>query len=171
MPQLLTRPPVAHDPAAGVLMAEHFQVAYATNDIDRACAIFTEQLGIREFRSLEGELPAGGHIRIELAWVGTVMYELMIASGPGSQITMSRLPQGGGFALKHHHLGYLIHDQAQWDALLAEAERKGFAVPHLNDTPGFIRSCFVDVPVLGHYLEYLFPEPAGMAFFDSVPRH
>jgi hypothetical protein len=84
---------------------------------------------------------------------------------------MDRLPQGDGFALKHHHLGYLIHDQQQWDALLAEIERGGWTMPYRNDNPGFLQACFVDVPQLGHYLEYIFPEEAGLAFFEGVPGH
>jgi catechol 2,3-dioxygenase-like lactoylglutathione lyase family enzyme len=155
---------------AGLLRAEHFQVAYATNDIDRACDLFRERLGIGEFRRLEGQMPSGGTIRVELAWVGPVMYELMTASGPGSALYMDRLPAGPGFAIRHHHLGYLVVDDAEWEALLASADKAGWAVPYQNDNPGFLRSCFVDAAPLGHYLEYIQPEPAGLDFFHSVPR-
>ncbi len=165
----LERPQTHFDPAKGPAHAEHFQVAYATNDIDRAKTLFSERLGVREWQDLQGQLPTGGHIHIELAWVGTVMYELLTASGPGSEIYMSRLPQGEGFAIKHHHLGYLIPDQAQWDALMDGAEHFGWPVVHRGHTEGFMRSCFIDAPELGHYLEYVFPEPAGLAFFQSVP--
>jgi hypothetical protein len=168
MSGVLKRPNSAFTPGNGLLRTEHFQMAYATNDIDRAMALFRTRYGVREFRTLEGQLPAGGHIHIELAWVGTVMYELMTASGPGSAIYMDRLPPGD-FVVKHHHLGFLIPDQAQWDALMAEVERGGWSMPHASNTPGFMQSCFVDVPELGHYFEYLFPAPAGLAFFESVP--
>jgi catechol 2,3-dioxygenase-like lactoylglutathione lyase family enzyme len=171
MQQMLTRLPVVLDPSIGVFGAEHFQMAYATNDIDQACAFFADQLGIREFRRLEGQLPAGGHIRVELAWVGTIMYELLTASGAGSELYVGRLPAGAGFALRHHHLGYLIHDQAEWSGLLDNAARRGFAVPHSRNSPGFMQACFVDVPPLGHYLEYILPEAAGLEFFNNVPRH
>ena len=88
---LLRRPLPIVDPASGVLRAEHFQIAYATNDIDRAQAILANRYGIGAFRRLEGPLAAGGQIRVELAWVGPVMYELLTASGPGSAIYMDRL--------------------------------------------------------------------------------
>ena len=171
MRQILTRAPVALDPASGVLGAEHFQMAYATNDIDQACAFFSDRLGIREFRRLEGQMPAGGHIRVELAWVGTLMYELITASGPGSDIYVGRLPAGPDFVLRHHHLGYLIHDRTQWDGVLQSAKREGFAVPYSSRTPGFTQACFIDVPPLGHYIEFILPEPAAIDFFNSVPRH
>lgn len=165
----MIRPQSIFDPSKGLLRAEHFQMAYATNDIDRACSVFRERFGISEFRRLEGQLPAGGNIRIELAWVGTIMYELLTASGAGSAVYMDRLPAGDGFAIKHHHLGYLISDVAQWTALLAAIEAEGRAMTYLNHSPGFMRNCFVDAPELGHYLEFLCPEPAGLAFFEGVP--
>lgn len=168
MTNILKRPASAFDPGRGLLRAEHFQMAYATNDIDRACALFSDRYGIAEFRRLEGQMPSGGHIRVELAWVGTIMYELLTANGPGAELYVGRLPQGD-FAIRHHHLGFLIQDQAQWDALQDEVARRGWSMPYRNHNAGFMRSCFVDVPELGHYFEYIFPEPAGLAFFEGVP--
>lgn len=166
----MKRPIASFRPEEGLLRVEQFQVAYATNDIERACGIFSDRYGIREFQRLEGQLPAGGHIRVELAWVGSTMYELLTASGAGSDIYVGRLP-AEGFAIKHHHLGFLIPDQAQWDALMAEVERGKFTMPHKNTTPGFMTSCFVDAPELGHYFEYVFPTEAGLAFFEAVPAN
>ncbi|WP_033925903.1 VOC family protein [Sphingomonas sp. 35-24ZXX] len=158
-------------PGDGLLRAEHFQLAYATNDVDRACELFRRQLGIAQFRRLEGQLPKGGQIRVELAWVGPVMYELLSASGPGSAIYMDRLPPGPGFAIRHHHMGFLLDSTEAWDALIVKAAAADLPVPYLNDNPGFLRSCFVDAQPLGHYLEYIWPEPAGLEFLLSVPRN
>ncbi len=168
---LLQRPGSDWNPSDGLLRAEHFQMAWATSDIDQARALLSDRLGIRNFTPLGGSLAAGGEVRVELAWVGTIMYELITASGPGSEIYMSRLPQGAGFAMKHHHLGYFIHDAAQWAALEAEVVRAGWAMPHSSVNPGFITSCFIDVPELGHYLEYIMPEPAGVEFLENVARN
>lgn len=168
MTDIFRRPRATFDPAEGLLRTEHFQMAYATNDIDRACDIFKDRYGIKAFRRLEGRLPAGGDIRVELAWVGTIMYELITASGPGSDLYVGRLP-GDGFAIRHHHLGFLIHDVAEWNALMREIERGKWIMPSRSSNPGFMQSCFVDAPELGHYFEYLFPEPAGLAFFEDVP--
>jgi catechol 2,3-dioxygenase-like lactoylglutathione lyase family enzyme len=165
----LQRPASAFDPAQGVLHAEQFQIAYATNDIARAQALFSEKLGIREWRELGGPTAEGGQIDVRLAWVGPTMYELITCTGPGSELYMDRLPAGDGFKLKHHHLGLLIHDEAEWNALLAEAESKGHKVPRVSLNQHFVTSCFVDVPELGHYLEYLWPAQAGKDFFEGVP--
>lgn len=164
----MDRPLLSPDPRAGLMRAEHFQMAYATNDIDRAQALFGERYGIRNWTRLEGQLPAGGAIRVELAWVGTVMYELISAEGDGSAIYMDRLPTGEGFHLKHHHLGYLIDSQAEWQALIALA---GEDLVHHSVNAGFMTSCFVAAPELGHYLEFIRPEAAGRAFFENVARN
>ncbi|MFM5906027.1 MAG: hypothetical protein ACKOPO_00320 [Novosphingobium sp.] len=170
-PPLLNRPGSGFDAGQGLLRAEHFQMAWATNDLEQAQGLLSERLGIRNFTPIGGPNPQGGETHVLLAWLGTMMYELITASGPGSDIIMNRLPQDEGFAMKHHHLGYLIADAAEWQALEAETARAGWAMPHKSVNPGFITSCFVDVPVLGHYLEYIMPEPAGVDFFNSVARN
>lgn len=164
----MKRPDGQFDPSAGLLRAEQFQMAYATNDIERACDLFRQRFGIREFRRLAGQMPSGGHIHVELAWVGPTMYELLTATGPGSDLYVGRLPTDR-FAIQHHHLGFLIHDEAQWQGLFSQIENNGWTLLSKNNTPGFMQTCFVDVPELGHYFEYLFPEPAGLAFFEGVP--
>ncbi len=169
MPQMLTREPSDGDTATGLLRAEHFQMAYVTNDLDRACALFGAQLGIREWASLGGAMAEGGEIQARFAWVGTLMYEIICASGPGSDIYIGRMPKNAGFAIKHHHLGFLIQNQQQWDGVLANAAQHGWPVPYKNVNP-LVEVCFVDVPHLGHYLEYLYATPAGLEFFASVPR-
>lgn len=170
-PPLLHRPGSGFSPGKGLLRAEHFQMAWATNDLPRAKALLSERLGIERFTPIGGPNPLGGETHVELAWVGTIMYEIMTASGPGSDIVMGRLPRGEGFAMKHHHLGYLVSSPAEWDALEAEAARAGWAMPHKSVNPGFMTSCFVDVPELGHYLEYIMPEQAGIDFFQNVARN
>jgi hypothetical protein len=79
------------------------------------------------------------------------------------------MPRTDGFVIRHHHLGFLIQNQEQWDGVLANAARHGWAVPHKNINP-LVEVCFVDVPELGHYLEYLYATPMGLDFFASVPR-
>jgi hypothetical protein len=167
---LVKRQGAVLDPARGIIHAEHFQIAYNTNDIVRAQEVLANRYGIRAFRTLAGQLPEGGSIHIELAWVGPVMYELLTAEGPGSTVYRKGLPEDG-FAMRHHHLGYLVHDGAQWDALMKAVQDGGWNMPNCRNNPGFLRSCFVEAPELGHYLEYVFPEDAGRQFFESVPHN
>lgn len=166
----LERPAADFDAASGLLMLEHFQMAYVTNDIERAQALFRERLGIREFTRLEGETADGGYIRADFAWVGSIMYELVGPEGPGSEIFSSRLPHGEDFAIRHHHLGYLVQSQAQWDSISTHAEQGQLAVVARSSNP-LVEVCFVEVPELGHLLEYLYATEAGMNFFNNVARN
>ncbi|TGD75720.1 hypothetical protein E4634_02245 [Mangrovimicrobium sediminis] len=169
MPYRLDRPPSDFDAGTGLLQLEHFQMAYVTNDMAQACELFQRRLGIREFATLAGETPGGGQIEAKFAWVGTLMYEIICASGPGAEIFTGHLPVADGFVIRHHHLGYLVQNQVQWDAIQANAAAQQFEIPHHNVNP-LVEVCFVAVPELGHYLEYLYATDVGMGFFDSVPR-
>ena len=169
MDYALTRPPAALDPAAGLLLAEHFQMAYLTNDLDRAKSLFADRLGISAFQDLGGEMPGGGTIRVALAWVGTIMYELLETRGSDLPLYAEWLPRAGGFHLRHHHLGYVVHDRAQFDGIAQGARRADWPVVHRNSNP-LVDVVFVHAPELGHYLEFMLPTPAGLGFFNSVPR-
>ncbi len=168
MKDVLTRP-VAHF-GAGLFRNDHFQMAYATTDMDRAIAIFSERYGVKAFRRLEGDLPAGGKIRMEIAWAGGVMYELLWAEGPGSDVFRAGLPDQG-FAIRPHHLGYHVRSGEAWDALQEEIEAAGLQVLHRTHIPGFLRAVIVEEPELGHYLEYILPEAGGVEFFETAPSN
>lgn len=166
----MKRPTSTFDPRDGLLRADHFQVAYATNDIERAKQIFSERFGIRAFRELKGPLPAGGHIHIELAWFGNTMYELVTSSGPGSDVFMRHITSDA-FTIRHHHLGFLLHNDNEWSGMLAGVEKHGGRILSKSDNVGFMKTCMVEIPDLGHCFEYLFPEPAGLAFLENVPAN
>ena len=168
MSGLVKRPLAIRNPGQGLFRNDHFQIAYATNDLDRACGVFRERFGIKEYRRLEGGFPEGGHIRIELAWAGGTMYELIRAEGAGSAFYNVGLSPAS-FAIRHHHLGYFVYDQEGWDALMKEIEQGGWRVAFRTAAEGFLQACYIEVPELGHYLEYLFPEAAGIEFFEAVP--
>jgi hypothetical protein len=164
----LQRPPLSSGRGGGPLRFEQFQVAYVTSDIDRACAVFGERYGLRAFRRLEGPLKEGGQIRIEIAWAGATLYELVWAEGPGSAFYADRLP-AGRFAIRHHHLGFLVPDEESWDGLQAQIAQGGWQVMLRTEVPGFMKACYIAAPELDHYLEYLLPEPAGREFFEGAP--
>ena len=170
MKHALSRPAPVYAPGAGLLRNDHFQMAYATTDIDRACALFEQRYGIKEWRRLEGPLAAGGQIRIELGWAGGTMYELVWAEGPGSEVFSAGLPTEG-FAVKHHHLGFYVPTAEAFEAIKAEVAAQGLKILHITDVPGFMQAIIVDTPELGHYLEYLFPAEAGVAFFEGTPSN
>jgi hypothetical protein len=163
------RPPVAAGAGRGLLRHDNFQIAYATNDLERARQVFAERYGIRQFRANDGQLAGGASVRVELAWVGGMMYELIYAHGPGSEFINDMLTPGE-FSLRHHHNGFFVYDETEWQALEREAEEGGYRILQKACLDGFLRVFYVEAPELGHYLEYIFPEPAGVTFFENVPR-
>ncbi|CAN7514088.1 hypothetical protein LJR219_003594 [Phenylobacterium sp. LjRoot219] len=170
MKQALSRPAPVYAAGAGLFRNDHFQMAYATTDMVQAKALFSKRYGVKEWRPLEGALPAGGQIHIELGWAGGTMYELVWADGPGSEVFRAGLP-ADGFAIRHHHLGYYVPTAEAWAALKAEVAQQGLKVLHVTDVPGFLQAIIVDTPELGHYLEYIFPEQAGVGFFEGTPSN
>ena len=165
---LVKRPEPPISPGAGLLRRHHFQVAYVTNDLDSACKVFGPHYGIERFSFLEGPMAAGGEIRVAFAWAGGTMYEIIDAKGPGTGFYTSSLPSAA-FAIRFHHLGFLIHCQDDWLALEQEVEQRGMSIVFESRTPGFMDAIYIEAPEFEHYLEYILPHPSGVAFFEAVP--
>jgi hypothetical protein len=168
--QNVIRRPVSSAAAGGLLQAEHFQIAYVTNDVKRACGVLRGRYGVRNFAPLHVDMPAGGRIHIELAWVGGIMIELIEAIGPGTEFYNDVLP-GDGFSIRHHHLGYFVQDIASWEALMKTIQDEAWPVAFEGRNEGFLRFCYIKAPEFDHYLEYLLLDPAGVQFFEAVPAN
>jgi hypothetical protein len=168
MASLLKRPAPVFDPAKGLLHNEHFQIAYVTNDIDRAVEVFRERFGVPEFRRSDAELPNGASIKVRAAWVGGVIYEIICGTGPGMELYACGDP-AAGFVLRHHHFGFLVADEAAWAALEEQIARGGWTVRQRGNQPGFGRTTYVAAPELGHCLEFILPGPELLARFDATP--
>jgi len=165
----LRRPLPVYDPAKGLLHNDHFQVAYVTNDIDRAVEVFQRRFGVAAFRANDNALPGGTTVGVRSAWIGGMMYEICCAAGPGMELYTDWAPPGGDFVLKFHHFGYLIPDEAAWAALERQIADGGWRVRTRSDIPGFFRGCYVEVPELGHFLEFVLPREGLLARLNATP--
>jgi hypothetical protein len=170
MKDVLARPAPRIAPGAGLFRNDHFQIAYNTTDMDRAVALFARRFGIKEFRRLEGPLSAGGKVRMEIAWAGGVMYELIWAEGAGSDVFRAGLPTDG-FAMRVHHLGYHVPSAAAWDAVQRDVQKENLKILHSTNVSGFLKAIIVEDTDLGHFLEYIYPEAGGIAFFENAPNN
>jgi hypothetical protein len=169
MDTVLTRPAARFAPGMGLYRNDLFQIAYVTNDIEWALKVFADRYGVKEWRRLEGDLAAGGRIRVEFGWAGGALFEVTQATGPGSELYQQGLPAEA--AIRFHHLGYVIPDQAAWDAFLKEIEEGAVKVFTTTNVPGFLQARIVEAPDLGHYIEYIFPEAGGVQFFETAPSN
>lgn len=157
-------------PGHSMLGREHSHSAWVTNDLDRAVEVFTGRYGVNAFSYIEGDMPTGGHIRVAFAWAGGQVLEIICASGPGSEFYNEMLP-GGDFAIRFHHLGFIVHDEAGWSVLEADIKAGDWRVVHETLTHDFIDAYYIEAPELGHYLEYVRPFPAGVGFYAAVPAN
>jgi catechol 2,3-dioxygenase-like lactoylglutathione lyase family enzyme len=169
----MTRPFISplpvFDPAKGLLHNDHFQIGYVTNDIDRAVEVFRSRFGVESFRESDAELPGGTKICVRAVWIGGMMYEIACGSGPGMEDFSDYAPLGADFVLKFHHFGYLIPDDAAWEAMEHVVTTGGWTLRKPSDTPGFVRTCFVDVPELGHLIEFILPRSGLIERFNLTP--
>lgn len=170
MSDVLGRPPTRFGAGEGLYRNDLFQVAYVTNDIERALQVFADRYGVKEWRRMEGDLKEGGHIRVEFGWAGGSLFEVTQADGPGSALYRQGLPDGE-FAIRFHHFGYYIPTEDAWRALLREIEAGGVKVVNETNVPGFLQARIVEAPDLGHWIEYIFPEAGGVAFFQGAPSN
>lgn len=157
-------------PGPGILCKEQSHLAYVTNDLDRALAIFAERYGIRKFSFLAGPMPTGGEIRVAFAWAGGQIYEVICASGPGTEFYNELLPERE-FAIRFHHLGFVVYDKSGWDRLESEISKASWIVAHSTLSGAFIDAHYIKAPELGHYLEYVRPFRAGLDFYANVPEN
>ncbi len=166
MTDMIKRPPTPGAP--GMLCKEHSHSAWVTNDLDRAMEIFTSRYGVHEFTFIEGDSPQGGHIRVAFAWAGGQVLEIISASGPGYEFYNEMLPDGE-FAIRFHHLGYIIFDDAGWRQLEQELSDGDWPIAFSTLDHNFIDAYYIKAPELGHYLEYVRPFAAGADFYNAVP--
>ena len=132
--QMHRKPP---QPGHALLGREHSHSAWVTNDLERALDIFGRRYGVSEFRFLEGELPSGGYIRVALAWAGGQVLEVICATGPGAEFYNELLP-GEEFAIRFHHLGFIVHDEPGWEALEADLQAGDWPIAHATLNGAFI---------------------------------
>lgn len=158
----VTRPP-ATPSISGSLAFELFQTAYVTTDLARATQVLGDRYGVRHWTTLS----PGGGMEIGLAWVRGHQIEIIQAVGTDMTIYTDWLPKTDAFAIRLHHFGYYIHDDAEWAEMEALLEREKRPVI-FGGQADIVRFAYVDAPELGHYLEYVYPTDAGKAFFESV---
>jgi len=147
-----------------------FQIAYVTNDSDRAAALLKERYGAGDFYFMRDIPNEAGAMTIALAYAGSMNIELIQPSASGPALYSDWIKDAGGFALRHHHYGMLINDEAGWQAMRARVIELGAAIPMEGAVPGGLDYLYADTTAdLGHYLEYIRLYEGGREMFRAVP--
>lgn len=145
-----------------MLLANHYQNAYVTRDIEQALGYFRMHYGVPDARYFQAEVevttPRGTGIavnKVAFIWIGKLQYELIEpVSGP-VDLYREALPEQG---MRFHHICMRSFD---WDATLAEVERQQLPIVYRGDTSSGLRFVYADArATLGHYLEFTSVPPA-----------
>ena len=127
----------------------------------------SKQFGPGGDLALSGEYAFLPQIGIEVL-AGLQRFGAADGSGAGSEFRV-----GAGIRVRpwNDQKGYLLHDRESWDAVEREIAESGTPVAFRTVNPGFIDAVYIDAPELGHYLEYIYPEAAGVQFFEAIPAN
>jgi hypothetical protein len=147
----------------------HHQIAYVTNDLDRAKEVYAKHYGVPTFLELPLPPNADGSplpLRIALANVGGIEVEL-IQPLPSATLYADALPKDGNFAIVFHHICIRIEgDLAAWDRHRAQIDEKEHPIAIEGAFGDFVRYCYTDERSrLGHYLEHVWYSPA---YFEQI---
>lgn len=149
---------------------DYQQIAYVTNDLDRALAETRAAHGMgpfKELRDLHIPLLGGGeiHAHFAIAFKEDTQYELIQPLSGQVDFYSEVLPEAG-FALRFHHIGRYFSDPRDYQAAI-EAARYPVACQLL--VAGGHVSYFDARAVFGHYLEYYTFDPGP--HLEGVPRY
>ncbi len=160
------------------------QLAYVTNDLAQAIALFRDRYNIPAFFERDGDIPVEArgaparlHLRYAIADVAGVQIELIEPKEGCVPIYFDGLPDSGSdFAIAFHHVSIpLPGDAARWDGFADELAAQGRTIAmraRVSPTAGFL---YVDDrATLGHYIEYVWNagenrlKAVTPGFFDPV---
>jgi Glyoxalase/Bleomycin resistance protein/Dioxygenase superfamily len=153
-----------------------YQVAYVTNDFERALRQCTLTHGAREFArmpAIQYEIGPGRAVvcNVGLAYVGATEIEVIEPLEGDVAVYRDALPTEG-FALRFHHLARLYDTREEVEAQIAVYRREGRALPVDGTSPGSARYYYADFRAeLGHYIEGVWFEPASRAWLGTIPRN
>ena len=153
-----------------------YQVAYVTNEFERALQQCARTHGAHQFARLPGLRYETGPGRaaichVALAYVGDTEIEVIQPLEGDVGFYREALP-ATGFALRFHHLARLYDTREEVEAQIAAYRLEGRALPVDGSSPGSARYYYADFRAeLGHYIEGIWFEPAARQWLGTIPRN
>ena len=142
--------------------ARHSQIAYVTNDLDRALAVWRDQFGVPAFFVFANDTPGlkfshPYQLKIALAHVGGTEIELIEPLNGSAPLHAGPLPADGSFALRFHHVAMRIAgDLADYEAHMASLDPVLHPVVWSGKLGDLMRFAYTDErATLGHYVEHV----------------
>jgi catechol 2,3-dioxygenase-like lactoylglutathione lyase family enzyme len=153
------------------LFRKHFQLCYVVRDGAHAMTRFRDRLGIANWQVLDTRHPESPVSMIAMAYAGDLMIELIEPIVDRPSIYQNWVPTTRD-AMKLHHLGFLVHDEAEWRNALDQLAANGYADAYSGSFGDMLDFHYADSTAeLGHYYELIHLRPEGEAFFAKIPRN
>lgn len=144
-----------------------YQMGFVTDDLDAAQERLGRRFGISRFRvKLDPQRMSTAH-----AYGGDMMIEIIKPGPEANPVYHENVPTGG--AVRLHHLGYRVPDVANWERLVGQIDREGWATPVRGAVmDGHLRFIYVDTLAdLGIYQEYVCLTGPAVHLYDDVPAN
>jgi hypothetical protein len=161
--------------AIGDLFANIWQVAYVTDDLDRAMEDAKARLGVEQLI----EVPTGGEFyrgdelvewnaRIAMGARGGLIFELIQPVSGEIEVYTRYLPANGGLGF-HHFAAFLETGDDAWDSLKGVLAEQGLGIDYTLIIPGRVRAGYIDTSAqLGHFLEVCQLQPDDIQTFSGL---
>lgn len=156
----------------GFLCCRFWQMAYVTNDFDRALALFAEKTGVRNFFiGRDASFMVGpnseAHCSVAVAMAGGIQVEIIEPRGGADHVYRDVLA-GNAFQIHYHHEAKRIDSLEQLAALKDEVRGQGFEIV-IDGTNPLATYFYADTrSLLGHYTEFMYYPPEALAYFDQA---
>ncbi len=154
-----------------VLYRDFFQFGYVVRDLEGAMRSLRDKFGIARWKIRHLPSTAPGRA-LAFAYINGVMVELVDLRPGDDTIYHAWIPETDD-AIRLHHLGFLIEDEAEWHARVDKYAQAGFEVAISGSIPGVFDWHYSDtVAALGHYTELIrFTTEEGKAYWADVPHN
>lgn len=159
----------------GDLFANIWQVAYVTDDLDRAMETAKERFGVEQII----EVPTGGEFyrgdervdwntRIAMGARGGLIFELIQPVSGEIEFYNRFLPKSGGLGFHHFAAFVPVGDEA-WDSLKGVLAEQGLGIDYTLIIPNRVRAGYIDATAdLGHFLEVCQLQDDDIATFSGL---
>ena len=159
--------------------ARHSQIAYVTNDLDRALAVWRDEFNVPAFHIFTNDMPGlqSSHpfqLRIALANVWGTEIELIEPLNGTAPLHAEPLPADGTFAMRFHHVAMRIEGAlADYDAHMASFDAVTHPVVWSGGLADLMRYAYTDErATLGHYVEHVwFDDDFYGQLAAAIPVH
>jgi hypothetical protein len=161
-----------------ILLKGFFQIGYATNNLDKALALYKEKYDMGPFAEIR-EVPAQGPnnttmlTNFALAYKGDTMIEFIQPLEGDTGMFDHVLPKGSDdFIIRHHHFAYCLDSMEELDGAEAMMKNQGIEIPIRGNGMDQVFFFYADTrPWTGHYSEYLTLTDKGREAYAQLPRY